>query len=229
MSCADPIHDVLPRLAVGELDADASRAALEHVERCADCSRELDFLADLLVAAQSAPEVRKVAPRRWAVWIAGLAAAAALVLYLARDARSTLTIDRSVPRFVEADLRAPDDALARAFTEAMAPYTRGEFDGAIASLSEFLKAHPDHGPARFYRGIAEQESGDVAAAAEDFRAVGAASTGYLGEHAQWRLANLFLSEGRRDEAAAILRALRDARGEFAPNAARSLDALEARD
>ncbi len=226
MSCADPIHDVLPRLAVGELDAPASQAALEHVERCTECSRELDFLADLLVAAEKAPEVQRARPRRIALWIAGLAAAAALVLYLARDARSTLTIDRSIPRFVEADLRAPDDPLARAFTQAMAPYARGDFVGAVVSLSEFLKAHPDHGPARFYRGVAEQESGDRASAAEDFTAVGAASTAYLGEHARWRLANLFLLEGRGDEAAAILRELRDARGEFAPNAARLLDALD---
>ena len=100
MSCADPIHEVLPRLAVGELDANASQAALELVERCADCSRELDFWAALLGAAEKTPEVRRAAPLQWAAWIAGLAAAAALVLYTARDPRCKEEIETRPWKYV---------------------------------------------------------------------------------------------------------------------------------
>lgn len=233
MNCTDPVREELSRLAAGELDAQASGQALAHVERCAECSRELDFLADVLAAAERVPEVRRSSRRHRVVWVAGLAAAAALVLYLARDPRSTsvrgFAIDRSIPRFVEADLRAPNEPLARAFVLAMDPYTRQDFGGAVESLSAFLAKHADHGPARFYRGIAALETGDRARAAEDFAAVAASNTGYLGEHARWRLANLRLLEERRGEAVAILRDLRDAGGEFAPNAAALLAKLDPRD
>lgn len=233
MNCTDPVRADLARLAAGDLDAESSGRALTHAEQCPECSRELDFLADLLIAVHALPATRRTSNRTWIYWAAGLAAAATLVIFLARgrnaESRDGFTIDRSIPLFVDGDLRDASEPLKRDFATAMEPYSRRDFTGAIASLTAFLAQHADHGPARFYRGIAALETGDRARAGDDFAAVAASATGYLHEHALWRLANVRLAEARRAEALAILEGLRDAHGEFAANADAALERLRLRD
>jgi hypothetical protein len=233
IACNDKRREELGRLARGELDAGTSLSVLEHVETCAACSQELDFLSDVLAAIDS--DQRELSPQRWirwSAWCAGLAAAAALVFYLApwrtdSGAGSSSRFGHpGAPHFVHGDVRGEDEGLARRFADAMSPYERREFSSARESLTRFLSSNTDHAPAHFYRAIAATELGDDAAARADFEWVEAHATGFLREHAQWQLANLHFRLGREGEAIAMLRELESGGGEFSTNAARALAEIQ---
>lgn len=238
MTSAHAIREQLVGFALGELDATESGAVLAHVETCAECSRELDFLADTLVAAEkraatSSAPIQFSRSKSWRKRVAPLAIAAGFIAALAMLAGAVFfhwfgtdyarLADRSVPRWMSAETRGPDEALARELETAMKPYSEGNFAAAIDALTRFLDAHPGHGPALFYRGIAHIEARDHGAALRDLEEVAQNAKGFLREHARWRIANLLLADG--DVAGARARLREMVEGEFALNARELLERL----
>jgi tetratricopeptide (TPR) repeat protein len=211
-------------LVLGELGADESARVLEHVETCAECSRQLDFLAEVTtVAARAVPSVRaRRASLGWRRWIAA-AAAVLLVAFIAWRAFDRADdwrelADRSVPVFVAAQLRAPPPSLATELEEAMHGWEQRDFTRVDAALTRFVAAHAEHAPAYFWRGVARRELGRLDEAESDLRTAAAKSQGYLREHSLWVVANLRLARGELDGTRAALRELEQLEGEFAAKA-----------
>jgi len=240
----------------GELDAAAFERLLERAERDPAVSAELDLVADLAAAAElererllaSVPPRRGRAehgartgaggrsPRRWLAVAAALAAGvlALIVFGPFGGPRGPARVELAAlgaaapPPFVASELRSAGSALADEFSAAMRPYAAGDWAAADGALTDFLAAHPEHGPARLYRGAARAELGQLARALEDFEAVAATATGFLGEHARWRAALIDLLREDAAAARARLELLRDDGGAFAPNATALLERLEGR-
>jgi len=238
VSCTSPIVRELSAFAMGELDEERSRDVLDHVEACASCSRELDLLADL-VRLEAEPralqstrgEGRTAAlprkrPWRWARRIAVAAALLLLALGLfdrafdpsggaVRPADLAALADRSLPSFVAAELRGPEAGLASEFELAMQGWQGPDLGAVESSLTRFLDAHPDHAPARFYRGVARRDLDRLDEARADLRSAVDRAQGPLREHALWCLAQTELLSGDAESAREALRTLRDSGGDYA--------------
>lgn len=221
---------------------------LMRAERDPEASARLDFLADVVAAAEleraslarDLPEERAPARRspRSISWLL-LAAVAGLlaVLWLAwpgdarRDPR--LLAGREAPRYLPSELRAPgpdelSDRIGSAFAEAMEPYGHGDWNGAASALEAFLALHPEHLPAHFYLAAAREQLGDVTGAEAHYRRAAEASDALLSEHARFRLALLWWARGESERARRALTALRDEGGELAGNARAALEDTEGR-
>lgn len=221
-------------------DRDGIERLVEAAERAPAASEELDFLADVVAAAEleRARLARRAAPLRKASSIWGrswmLAAAASVLFILALGAwflghdgrgpalRSLATLEP--PRFVASELRDPDSALD-GFARAMEPYVRADWQAATQALEEWLRARPDHGPAHFYLGAAREQLGELDAAEEHYEAARRAPDELLSEHARFRLALLLLRRGELERARAELGALQAGGGELARNARELLGEL----
>ncbi len=252
--CAHACGADLRAFALGELDALRSAAVLDHVETCAVCSRELDWLADVIAAAPGAaqplesavalaphasagraPRVANGTARAWTWRAAGLlAAAAAVVLFFCLRASDPAALaDRSAPAYVEIELRGVDDARTRSFAAAMQPYVRGDYAQAVKALSQYLEAHPEDPPARFYRGAARFQVGDLDGARDDLELCArwtepkGATSVLLREHARWVLAQIELVAGHLAQARKFLEALAAEHGSFADDASSLLRRLPA--
>jgi hypothetical protein len=224
-------------------DRDGLERALERAERDPHASAELDFLADLVAAAElERARLARPAPAaetpRYIVrpWILAAAASVLFVLALgawlfSRDGeRRTLRALAAAapPRFVAAELRDPEATGEDGFARAMEPYARSDWTAARQSLEQWLRERPEHGPAHFYLAAAEEQLGDPGAAEEHYRRAALAPDPLLSDHARFRLALLWIRGGELDRARAELGALRDGGGELERNARELLDELERR-
>ena len=207
--------------------ADGIEQLLARAEREPAASAELDFLADLVAAAELAhlaPPAR-VRPTLLArQWLLAVAASAlfvgALALWFVRREHGPLSrlAEHDAPRYVAAELRDPERPRDEAFPHAMERYAARDWAGAAEELAFLLEAQPAHGPARFYSAAAHEQLGELAVAESDYRRVAAEQTGLLAEHARWRLANLLLAREDVAGACAELEPLAAGAGAFAANA-----------
>ena len=223
-------------------DRDGLEPALEHAERDPRASAQLDFLADLVAAAElertrlarpPRPEAPQYIVRPWI-----LAAAASVLFVLALGAwlftrgtprRSLQALaDPAPPHFVAGELRDPDATSVEEFARAMEPYVRAEWASARQALELWLSARPEHGPAHFYLAAAEEQLGELGPAEEHYRAAARVPDALLAEHARFRLALVLLRRGNAAGARAELDALLAGGGELARNARELLDELERR-
>lgn len=224
-------------------DRDGLERVLARAENEPRASEELDFLADLVAAAEleRARLARQPAPAteapRYLVrpWLLAAAASVLFVLalgawILTRGERRSLESLASAapPRFVAAELRDPDESSRDGFERAMEPYACGEWAVAKRALEQWLSTRPEHGPARFYLAAAEEQLGELGPAEEHYRAAAGAPDTLLSEHARFRLALVMLRRGDIARARTELDALRDGGGELARNARELLDLLERR-
>ena len=224
-------------------DRDGLESALSRAERDPQASEELDFLADLVAAAElervrlaRQPQEAEEPPRYLVrPWI--LAAAASVLFVLALGAwlftrgerRSPLSAAASSPPpFVAAELRDPDAARNEGFARAMEPYVRADWTAARQALDEWLRERPEHGPAHFYLAATLEQLGELDSAAEHYQSAVQAPDALLSEHARFRLALLLVRRGELARARAELETLRAGGGELARNARELLDELERR-
>jgi hypothetical protein len=222
-------------------ESDGLERTLERAEHDPRASEELDFLADLVAAAElerarlaRPPEPAQEGPRYLVrPWILAAAASVLFVFALGawlftRGERSSVQSLASTapPRFVAAELRDPDASSREAFERAMEPYSRAEWASAKQALAQWLSAHAEHGPARFYLAAAEEQLGELGPAEEHYRAAARAPDALLAEHARFRLALLQLRRGEVSLARAELAALAAGGGELARNARELLEELE---
>jgi len=224
-------------------EPDDLERALERAEHDPRASEELDFVADLVAAAElerahlaRPPQPAREAPRYLVrPWILAAAASVLFVLALGawlftRGERSSLQSLASAepPRFVAAELRDPDVSAREEFARAMEPYARGEWAAAKQALVSWLSTRPEHGPARFYLAAAEEQLGELGPAEEHYRSAARAPDALLSEHARFRLALLLLRRGDVAGARTELEGLRAAGGELARNARELLEEIERR-
>lgn len=225
-------------------DRDGLERALERAERDPHASAELDFLADLVAAAEleRARLARRPAPAtetpRHLVrpWI--LAAAASVLFVLALGAwflseggegRTLQSLAAAAPpRFVAAELRDPDAPADEGFERAMEPYVRADWTAAKRALEQWLNVRPEHGPAHFYLAAAAEQLDELDAAEEHYQSAVRAPDALLSEHARFRLALLWIRRGDLARARTELGTLQAGGGELARNARELLDDLARR-
>lgn len=226
-------------------DRDGFERVLEGAERDPAASAELDFLADLVAAAEleRARLARRSAavrdPPRFLVrpWILALAASVLLltalgVWFFGREGEPRALLGLAAgqpPRYVAAQLRDPGTPRDDGFARAMEPYVRADWRAATRLLEEWLRARPAHGPAHFYLAAAREQLGELEAAEEHYQSASRAPDALLSEHARFRLALLWLRCGERARARAELGALQAGGGELARNAHELLDELDERE
>ncbi len=217
---------------------------LERAEREPAASAELDFLADVVAAAElervrlglrPAPApgpVQRPVRRLTRAWL--VTAAAALLLGLALGlwflrggdgGRERALAALVPPTYVASELRGANEDLAAGFARAMEPYTRAEWPAAVRALEEWLARHPTHGPARFYLAAASAALGDTARAEAEYERAATAPDARLADHARLRLALTWAARGERERALRALQVLADGEGELAANARAWLEAL----
>jgi hypothetical protein len=229
LSCLAPQHQQLLPFALGELDATACAALLEHVAICPSCSKELDLLADVTAVASHARPA--AAPRgsallRRAPRIAAVAVAAFFVLGVLDQLMDSgpdkphfaELADRSVPPFLVTDVDASDTPWGDEFESAMESWDRADFAEVDRALSKFLDVHPDHAPARLFRGVARRELGRLVDARADLKLVAEGSQGSLRDQALWLLANVCLQSDLASEANGALDQLAAVDGEYTERA-----------
>ncbi len=216
-------------------------ALLARTEHDPAASRELDFLADVVAAAElerarltlrrapSAPALRL--PRR--SWILAAAASVLFVFALGlwyfrgpRDGTRRALAELAAPRYLASELRGGDEVLGEVFARAMEPYARADWAAAEDTLAELLQRYPEHGPSHFYLAAACEQRGDAARAEAEYRRAASSPDALLSEHARLRLALLWLARGEHERARGALAALRDEGGELAPSAREWLERLE---
>jgi tetratricopeptide (TPR) repeat protein len=221
-------------------DRDGLESALTRAEGDPHASEELDFLADLVAAAElerarlARPLEETPEPPRYLVrpWI--LAAAASVLFVLALGAwfftkgerRSPLSAAASAPPpFVAAELRDPDAASNEGFARAMEPYVRADWTAAKQALEAWLREQPEHGPAHFYLAATLEQLGELDSASEHYQTATRAPDALLSEHARFRLALLLVRRGELARARTELETLQAGGGELALNARELLDEL----
>lgn len=216
-------------------------ALLARAEHDPAASREFDFLADVVAAAElerarltlrRAPSAPRIGlPRR--AWLLAAAAAVlfltALALWSTRGSREEVhraLAELGAPRYLVSELRGTDEAQGAAFARAMEPYARGDWSAAERALAELLQRYPEHGPGHFYLAAACEQLGQGARAQAEYERAATGPDPLLSQHARLRLALLLLARGERERARTALSTLRDEGGELAPNAREWLERLE---
>jgi hypothetical protein len=213
-------------------DADGLESWLARAEREPSASEELDFLADLVAAA----ELERARLARGPVTVADapprpgrlrLFAAAAAVLLLSslgvwwlriRPDREGRLAANDPPRYVAAELRAPGEPGDGAFERAMEPYGRSQWSEAARELTAFLEQRPGHGPARFYLAATHEQLGELERAEAGYGLAAGTPDALLSQHARFRRALVLLALGEHTRARIELEALSTEGGELARNA-----------
>ena len=218
-------------------DAEGLEQLVARAERDPAASAELDFLADVVAAAElerarltlrPAPPARVRPLRTWLVpAVASVLFLFALGLWYANSQRrASRALELGAPRYVESEVRGGDDELGAAFERAMEPYARGDWRAAVQALEALLARHPEHGPSHFYLAAALEQLGELARAEGEYECAATSPDALLAAHARLRLALAWLRDGERARARAALTALRDEGGELAGYAREWLETLE---
>lgn len=220
-TCTDPLAELLVPLSQGQLGAEESGRVLDHVESCPTCSKELDFLADVVTAAtadartagsrsQGAPAARPAPPPAEGKLIrfpfglvTALAAAAAILLLVVPQ---FLGSDASVASF--STWSRPDYSGVRfgdEFETAMQPYVQGDDQAAEAALSAWIAGGGAQDVmAYYYRAATRIELGRLEEARDDLIAGRELAQGVWLEATQWSLANVHLMLDDADAALSLL-------------------------
>lgn len=247
-TCTNPIAELLVPLSQGQLGAEDSGRVLDHVERCAACSKELDFLADVVTAAapsrargaapvQTLPQSERGhriagAPagriHRFPFGLLGALAAAAAVLFfvvplfLAPDAPVAPYAQWTRPTYQP--VRGHD-----AFEAAMLLYLQGLDAEADAALTELIESAPEPDVlAYFYRAAARVELERTAEARDDLLVALGLASGGLRDHTLWNLANVHLLLEDADAALPLLDELSAGTGDLKNVATELAAAVRAR-
>jgi len=247
MTCSPERSEALAALAAGRLDAARALELLEHVERCAACSRELDAVAAIVAgtAPAAAPAAAQPGRRRSALPRLSVAiAAAASVLFLlglgllwrgsgaAPDEIAALATTTPLPAS-GALLRSPSDPPSGSggatWEQAMHAYAAGDFAAAAEGL-DALAASGDERPLVFlYLGVARLQLAESAAAVSALERAVRDGAGLLRERALWYLGNAHLVAGDAARARETFERLEAVGGEYEVNAQQVLEALDAHD
>ena len=240
-------QDILGAYIAGKLPEAQRDLFEEHFFGCDDCLRNVEaarVAREVLIARKASAPARN----RWIPW---LAAAALLVVGIAiwkaktgrqievaavapkpaaevAEAKAgpdyTLLAKFDPPVYRPANLRGAEKT-DRAFRAAMERYAAGDFAGAAVGLRAVAGATAAFVEARYYLGIAELQTGDIAPGLSDLqRVIAAGDTPFLSE-ARFYAAKASL--GQNDAAAARLQleTLVREKSELAPRAEEILKQL----
>jgi tetratricopeptide (TPR) repeat protein len=247
----DPESQVL-RYLRNDLPAEERDAFEVHVLECDDCSELLETarLAREVMAEAAAPAPRR--PWVWGSLAAGLAAAVLVVVWRPNPRAGVpaappptlppqvTTSDPAVPSEVLAEmarvdppvyvpltLRADAPPSDPRFEKAMGHYARGEHAAAAAALRDVTRAHPRSGEAWFFLGVSALVSADAEGALPALERAAELGQQPYAEAAPFFAAKAELRAGRLASARARLLALAGGHGDFATEAGRLLERLDA--
>jgi tetratricopeptide repeat protein/putative zinc finger protein len=221
-----PGEETLVAFYRGGLSEAEGESVREHLALCASC---VDLAQDArrFLGAMGSPAAAEVSRRQGLRWLAAaavLAVAFSAGLWVARQ-RPATPASPSVPEaavpgaanpwwdlpVAAAAYRppAPEDELvfrsaeeappAAAFAAAMSPYARGDYAAGEIELARFLRAHPGHAEASFYRGVSLLMLGKPGEAIAPLES--AVSSARPPAEARWYVALALLKSG--DAAAAL--------------------------
>jgi tetratricopeptide (TPR) repeat protein len=236
MACTTDRSTEIGDLSAGRLDAQASGALLDHLERCGECSAEFDLVADLLAAADREGPALFARGRSRIRLVHGasalLAAAAAVLLAVViwrpgpgAPSLSDIASTEPIPA-ASALLRseAPSPR-PREYLEAMDSYGRGDYAGAAGRLVAFLEGAPADALANLYLGVCRLQTGDPGEAIAPLRRAAEGGDGLLRERALWYLGNAHLAAGDGERAREVFDRLAALGGDYEPNAREKLRAI----
>lgn len=159
---SDP--DVVARYVAGTLPDSERRDFELHLLDCASCQRDVREGVAIRGALRNDPEAARaprpfrVARSRW-IGIAGMAAAAAIVVVAVRPRAPDLASLPSAPRIASVDVRGGDTRMLRT-DSAVAAYAAGDYQRARPLLQAVLDSAFDPALA-FYAGHAALADGDA--------------------------------------------------------------------
>jgi tetratricopeptide (TPR) repeat protein len=229
-----PPPDRLWAGARGELPPGEVEAVAVHLAECGACAEAWR------VARDFGTRVELDAPKAAFPW--WLAAAAAVVIvaagsalvYLRRPAVSTTPAVAIAPTFTIPIEKAPikvsskyaltwrgandGQAFLAALKTALAPYERGDYPAAIASLSAVVSQYGDTMEPSYYLGVSQLLAGNPAAAIERLEHARDLADPDVYEDVTWYLAAAYERAGRRADAQRFAQSVCDARGPRAPAA-----------
>jgi hypothetical protein len=218
-------HDGLAaRFVAGTLAGEMLERFEEHLLLCTDCQAEVALGLKIRAAGRDAVTSsvgakRRIAFRRWAWPAIGVAAAAALAIWVPatgdRAAMRALGGVSAAPVYLGVAVRTSDlatNGFDSAFDDAMASYLRGAWDEAFVALRAVAE-RPDAGdgaaPARFFAASAALMSGDSENAEVEFARLLASPESAYHDDARFFRAKALLRLGRASDAISALRAVRD--------------------
>lgn len=232
LTCAEAEELGLPeRYAAGTLDDEALARFESHFVACERCQQSVELASAIRRAARP---VRGHRAQRTPYLIGALLAVAAglvavIVPHQRRlDAIRTLGRLDSPPTYGGAVVRGPARAPDSLFQAAMADYSSGRYEQAIAGLRRLLDAGEPPVPADFFLGASLLETRRPAAAAAAFARVTAAGVSPYQTDAHFYRALALLQIVRPDSAVEELRAAARGSGGSAGRAAKLLRRLRER-
>lgn len=228
LTCEDVRRDALiERFLAGRLTGADLDAFESHYVTCERCQNELQLGTAIRVSLRSIPVARR--SRSWTRWagVAGLAAAAVIMMVVWRAQSGVSPELRQLgavlqaPIYLGIPLRSNETDSSRAFDEAMREYQGERYDDAARRLRQLIRVDGQNPPAEFFLGASLLMIGDDDAAAESFgRVIALGDTPYLSE-AHFYRAKALLRRGETDAALADLRAV-NGRSEVVAAQARAL-------
>jgi len=247
----DPESEVL-RYLRNDLPAEERDALEVHLLECDACS-ELMETARLAreVLAEAAAPARRFRPWAWGSLAAGLAAAVFAIVVLrprpvalapsspppgppptasapAVPAAVLAELSRvDPPVYVPLTLRADAPPADPRFVKAMGHYARGEHAAAAALLRDVTRAQPRSGEASFFLGVSALLSADAEGALPALDRAAELGQPPYADAAPFFAAKAELRMGRLASARARLGALAAGHGDFATEAGRLLERLDA--
>jgi hypothetical protein len=231
-TAACPAPERLWAGARGELTPAEVPTLVSHVADCGACAEAWRIARDFGTPAEFAAPARTF---QW--WLpaaaAILRASAVSLFYLTRPAEVTVaptvaTTAPAPPSFAIDVQKAPitvssryaltfrggndGQAFLQSFKTALAPYERGEYAAAVATLTPVADRYPDAAEPSFYLGVSHLLTGNAAAAVAPLeRALGVADANQRGD-INWYLAAAYERVDRRADAGRLLKALCETTG-----------------
>lgn len=227
--------DDVADFAAGRMDAERSAAFLDQLEACADCSAELDLVADVVAAGERGAIQVTLGDRRPILRLLPLAAAAAAVLALylwipsggPQEGPKTFADLARLEPLPAAGLvaRSGDPEIDALLDAAMERYAAGDFAAAEKELAAAAALEPDRSLVHLYLGIARLQTGRPIEAIPALEEAARTGEDLVGERARWYLANALLAVGRTNGALVELEAIVDEGGDYELNARDLIAAL----
>jgi hypothetical protein len=236
VACTTQRSQDIGDLAAGRLDAAKADELLDHLERCGECSAELDLVADIVAHFERPAGARAAIPRRrLGIAVAALAAAALLAASLWILSRphpaprsmhlASLASTQPLPTSTFVPRSGTPLASSPAYLDAMRHYAAGEFAEAARGLSLLAEERPDDPLVNLYLGISRLQTGAAEQALAPLERAATTGEDLLAERALWYLGNAHLVLEDGEAARRTFQRLAELGGDYEPNAREKLEAI----